>query len=84
MRFPRLGMPHFSIRTALMAVIAVLTVCLLVLGGVSVFEIGTLSSQNRMLNDERIPSMKALGDIKTAAIRMRLRAAQFTSSTDPQ
>lgn len=77
MKVPRIKL---TIKLSLLMIVGGLVLCLLVVGLGAIFEIDSLSRQNKTVTRDLIPSMRVLSDIKTATIAYRLATLQYVTA----
>ena len=78
-----MSLPSLSIRSKLLAAFGLMLALIVSLGGLSVHQFGVMNGATGELRDEWLPSVDALGELKTILSRERIRAARVVGTEDP-
>ncbi|MER2605164.1 MAG: methyl-accepting chemotaxis protein [Siculibacillus sp.] len=74
---------RFSVKTSLIAVIALLVTSMLVQGWFAFSSMRVIYADQEEIAENWLPSVRALGEIKSAVTRLRVRAARHLMVADP-
>ena len=79
-----ISLSSLSIRSKLLAAFGLMLVLIVGLGGLSAHQLGVMNSATREIRVNWLPSIDALGDLKTILSRERIRASRVVATENPE
>lgn len=78
-----MSLNSLPIRGKLLVTFGLMFALILGLGGLSIHQFGVMNAANRDIRDNWLPSVAAIGELKTIISRERIRAARVMATDDP-